>query len=110
MSLSTVTTHEIPVRSRVRWVIVALLFWVSMSNFLDRSVFGNLAPEMPKYLHMADSVKSTDVDRYWKGHSSDVLTAVGTTRQQATGDAGTWARCQVYMKAQIAKNSWGEWY
>lgn len=96
--------------SRVRWVIVALLFWVSMSNFLDRSVFGNLAPEMPQYLHLADRVKPAEVDRYWKDHSSEVLAAVDATAQQAQSDSKTWVQCQAYIKAQIGKNSWAESY
>jgi ACS family hexuronate transporter-like MFS transporter len=94
----------------VRWVIVALLFWVSMSNFLDRSVFGNLAPEMPLYLHLADRVKPAEVEQYWSAHAGEVLAATGLTAQQAAGDAVAWARCQAYMKAQIARNSWGESY
>lgn len=72
---------QIPSSSHVRWIILALLFWVSMSNFLDRSVFGNLSPEMPQYLHLADNVKSADVDLYWSDHSSEVLAAVHATRQ-----------------------------
>src|SRR5579862_7789872 len=35
-----------------RWVICALLFWVTTANYVDRSVFGNLAPEMPGRLHI----------------------------------------------------------
>ena len=27
-----------------RWVICALLFWVTTANYVDRGVFGNLAP------------------------------------------------------------------
>ena len=57
-------------RSAIRWIIVALLFWVSMSNFLDRSVFGNLAPEMPKYLHLADSVTPAQIEQYRQAHAS----------------------------------------
>ena len=30
-----------------RWVICALLFWVTTANYIDRGVFGNLKPEMP---------------------------------------------------------------
>jgi ACS family hexuronate transporter-like MFS transporter len=36
-----------PATSHYRWVICALLFWVTTSNYIDRGVFGNLAPEMP---------------------------------------------------------------
>jgi ACS family hexuronate transporter-like MFS transporter len=38
--------------TRYRWVICALLFWVTTANYIDRSVFGNLAPEMPGRLHI----------------------------------------------------------
>jgi ACS family hexuronate transporter-like MFS transporter len=105
----TATLEKTP-RSNVRWVIVALLFWVSMSNFLDRSVFGNLAPEMPQYLHLADKVKPAEVDQYWQAHSSDVLAAVHAKQQHPESEAQTAAECQTYIKAQLAKNSWGEAY
>jgi ACS family hexuronate transporter-like MFS transporter len=101
---------QIPSSSHVRWIVLALLFWVSMSNFLDRSVFGNLAPEMPQYLHLADKVKSADVDLYWKDHSGEVLAAVRTSPHQAQSDSKNWQQCQAYIKAQIAKSSWGESY
>jgi len=32
--------------TRYRWVICLLLFWVTTANYVDRSVFGNLAPEL----------------------------------------------------------------
>ena len=41
-----------------RWVICALLFWVTTANYVDRSVFGNLAPEMPEYLGLASKYRS----------------------------------------------------
>jgi ACS family hexuronate transporter-like MFS transporter len=31
-----------------RWVICGLLFWVTTANYIDRSVFSNLAPELQK--------------------------------------------------------------
>lgn len=34
-----------------RWVICALLFWVTTANYIDRGVFGNLAPELQKTFH-----------------------------------------------------------
>jgi ACS family hexuronate transporter-like MFS transporter len=112
--METMTPNErnpqSPSRSHVRWIIVALLFWVSMSNFMDRSVFGNLAPEIPQYLHLADKVNSADVDRYWNAHSSEVLVAVHATMQQVRSDSKIWQQCQAYIKAQIAKNSWAESY
>jgi ACS family hexuronate transporter-like MFS transporter len=36
-----------PAATSFRWVICALLFWVTTANYIDRGVFGNLAPEMP---------------------------------------------------------------
>ena len=35
-----------PTSSRYRWVICALLFWVTTANYIDRGVFSNLAPEL----------------------------------------------------------------
>ena len=35
-----------PGHSHYRWVICALLFWVTTANYIDRGVFGNLAPEL----------------------------------------------------------------
>src|SRR5580700_8866997 len=35
-----------PAASRQRWVICGLLFWITTANYIDRGVFGNLAPEL----------------------------------------------------------------
>src|SRR5581483_8098254 len=35
-----------PSASHYRWTICALLFWVTTANYIDRTVFGNLAPEL----------------------------------------------------------------
>ena len=51
-----------PATSNYRWVICALLFWVTTANYIDRGVFGNLAPEMPGRLHV--SKEEWDV-AYW---------------------------------------------
>jgi ACS family hexuronate transporter-like MFS transporter len=48
--MGTPATPPRPATSHYRWVICALLFWVTTSNYIDRSVFGNLAPEMPARL------------------------------------------------------------
>jgi ACS family hexuronate transporter-like MFS transporter len=37
-----------PLKSRYRWTICGLLFWVTTANYIDRSVFSNLAPELQK--------------------------------------------------------------
>ena len=37
-----------PATSNFRWVICGLLFWVTTANYIDRGVFGNLAPELQK--------------------------------------------------------------
>ena len=37
-----------PEKSSYRWVICGLLFWVTTANYIDRSVFSNLAPELQK--------------------------------------------------------------
>ena len=54
-----------PAASNYRWVICALLFWVTTANYIDRGVFGNLAPEMPKYLQLADKVQPAEMEQYW---------------------------------------------
>ncbi len=47
-----------PAASNYRWVICALLFWVTTANYLDRSVFSNLAPELEKQHFFTE-------DQYW---------------------------------------------
>ena len=37
-----------------RWGICALLFWVTTANYIDRGVFGNLAPELRKTIGWSD--------------------------------------------------------
>ena len=49
MSLPLTSTRK---ATNYRWVICGLLFWVTTANYVDRSVFGNLAPEMPGRLHL----------------------------------------------------------
>jgi ACS family hexuronate transporter-like MFS transporter len=39
-----------PASSHYRWVICALLFWVTTANYIDRSVFSNLAPDLEKVI------------------------------------------------------------
>jgi ACS family hexuronate transporter-like MFS transporter len=52
------TIPDRPRASSYRWVICALLFWVTTANYIDRSVFGNLAPELQKVFHWTDQ-------QYW---------------------------------------------
>ena len=51
-------TSNAPSSSRYRWVICALLFWVTTANYIDRGVFSNLAPELEK-------LKLFTADDYW---------------------------------------------
>ena len=44
--------------TNMRWVICALLFWVTTANYIDRGVFGNLAPELQKTIGWTD-------EQYW---------------------------------------------
>jgi ACS family hexuronate transporter-like MFS transporter len=37
-----------------RWAICGLLFWVTTANYIDRGVFGNLAPELRKTIGWSD--------------------------------------------------------
>jgi ACS family hexuronate transporter-like MFS transporter len=47
-----------PGSSNYRWVICALLFWVTTANYIDRGVFSNLAPELQKQIGWTQ-------DQYW---------------------------------------------
>jgi ACS family hexuronate transporter-like MFS transporter len=47
-----------PASSNYRWVICGLLFWVTTANYIDRGVFGNLAPELQKEIGWTDG-------QYW---------------------------------------------
>ena len=42
----TTPPSPLPRTTNFRWVICALLFWVTTANYIDRGVFGNLAPEL----------------------------------------------------------------
>ncbi len=48
-----------PRSSGFRWVICGLLFWVTTANYIDRGVFGNLAPELAK------QIPGWSQDYYW---------------------------------------------
>lgn len=43
-----------PTSSHFRWAICGLLFWVTTANYIDRGVFGNLAPELKKTIGWTD--------------------------------------------------------
>ena len=109
MFLAAATDDKGKTRSNVRWVICALLFWVTTSNYIDRGIFGNLAPEMPAYLRLADKVQPADLDRYWNEHAKEVLVA-HAKHSHPDEDPGTCAECQAFMKDQIVKKSWDESY
>jgi ACS family hexuronate transporter-like MFS transporter len=98
-----------PRSSHMRWIICGLLFWVTTANYVDRGVFGNLAPEMPTYLRLADKVQPAAVDAYWNEHSEEVL-AVHAKHPHAEGDAKECEECRAFMKARIARKSWDEDY
>ena len=105
---STLLT-ETPRTSHVRWIIVALLFCVTTVNYVDRGVLGNLAPEMPSYLRLADKVQPAEVDAYWDTHSEEVV-AVHARDSHPEGDARGCEKCRAFMKARIARRSWDEDY
>ncbi len=54
----TPATQNSPAASRYRWVICGLLFWVTTANYIDRGVFGNLAPDLQKEIGWSDG-------QYW---------------------------------------------
>ena len=55
-SSASVTSANLcrPTASSYRWAICALLFWVTTANYIDRGVFGNLAPELKKTIGWTD--------------------------------------------------------
>ncbi|MGO9246297.1 MAG: MFS transporter [Verrucomicrobiia bacterium] len=55
---ASATTADARGRTNYRWVICALLFWVTTANYIDRGVFGNLAPELGKTIGWTD-------ENYW---------------------------------------------
>jgi ACS family hexuronate transporter-like MFS transporter len=93
--------------SHVRWGICALLFVVTTANYVDRGIFGNLAPEMPTYLRLAEKVQEADVDRYWNEHSRGV-DAAHVGHAHPGQDARSCQQCRAAVKAQIARRSWDE--
>ena len=109
MALAAVTDNGKTTGSNVRWVICALLFWVTTSNYIDRGVFGNLAPEMPKYLHLAEKIQPEEIDRYWNANSKEVI-AVHARHSHPEAEARTCDECKAFVKAQIVKKSWDESY
>ena len=94
-----------PVSTNYRWVICALLFWVTTANYIDRGVFGNLAPEMPKYLQLADKVQPAEMEQYWNEHAKEIG-AAHAKHQHPESDVKTCEECQTFVKAQIAKTTW----
>jgi len=53
------TAPSRPASSHYRWIICALLFWVTTANYIDRSVFSNLAPTLQ------DVIPGWTQDRYY---------------------------------------------
>jgi len=47
-SLAAASAQTTGASTHFRWVICGLLFWVTTANYIDRGVFGNLAPELQK--------------------------------------------------------------
>ena len=100
-----------PANSKMRWLICALLFWAFTANYIDRSVFGNLAPEMPKYLHLDTRVSDAEALQYWNQHAGDRELTADLAAQGQTGAnlrANTVAMQIVKMTA--AKKSWSAQY
>ena len=53
--MGTPSAVRAPSVGRYRWLICALLFWVTTANYIDRGVFSNLAPELQKQFHWTDA-------------------------------------------------------
>lgn len=87
--------------TRYRWIICLLLFWVTTANYIDRSVFSNLAPEMPKYLHLAD--------KYWVDHAADIQQLHAQHPNAAAVADKDCPECQNYVQQQVTRN-WEKQY
>lgn len=94
-----------PTTSHMRWVICALLFWVTTANYIDRTVFGNLAPEMPRYLHMADQVAAPSVEQYWNAHQNELLPKL-EVQQTSPINIRTCTECQNIARSEIVRKRW----
>jgi MFS transporter, ACS family, hexuronate transporter len=98
-----------PKASHFRWVICALLFWVTTANYIDRSVFGNLAPEMPKYLHLADKITPSEITAYAGGHAAELSTHNFAQYSPGT-DANANTAVSAYIRSKIARSQWDKAY
>ena len=92
--------------SHYRWIICALLFWVTTANYIDRGVFGNLAPEMPRYLQLADKVQPAEVDQYLANNADKALADAHARHQHPESDIKTCEECRGMVKTQLAKKTW----
>ncbi len=104
MSLEAEKRIARPGTSHMRWVICALLFWVTTANYIDRSVFGNLKPEMTKYLHLADRVPEAQIAPYWSLHSRELLPLL--SKPFAGQDIRSCPECRQLVREQIAQKKW----
>ena len=98
--MSTNPSASAPAPTRYRWVICLLLFWVTTANYIDRSVFGNLAPEMPRYLHLAD--------KYYVDHAAEIK-QVHVQHQHPEVDIKACPECQKFVDDQVGRD-WDEQY
>jgi len=103
MSDSTKTTSppspsvsQLAFATKFRWVICALLFWVTTANYIDRGVFGNLAPEMPQYLGLSKA--------YLEAHPKEMREL--HAKHDATTDIASCKQCKDFIKSQV----WDENY
>jgi ACS family hexuronate transporter-like MFS transporter len=93
----------------MRWVICALLFLAFTANYVDRSVFGNLAPEMPKYLHLDARVSSAEAGQYWIQHAAE-LSKKFPAQLQTVRDLNSCMECQQVVREEVAKKNWSANY
>jgi MFS transporter, ACS family, hexuronate transporter len=94
MSLSITPTAK---ATSYRWIICGLLFWVTTANYIDRSVFGNLAPEMPEYLGLSAQYRSEHRPELVTLHAKHADPGVAIEQCNA---------CKTFVKSQV----WDEQY
>jgi len=98
--MSTPSPASSSAPTNFRWVICALLFWVTTANYLDRNVFGNLKPELPGYLKLEDEYRTK--------HASE-LQATHQQHPQAAADIQSCDACKKFVHDRVYSD-WDEQY
>jgi ACS family hexuronate transporter-like MFS transporter len=117
MALSATQHISRPAASKQRWIICALLFWAFTANYIDRSVFSNVGPEMVTYLHLDAHVSDSEAVQFWSQISRNTdaqaykeLAATLPAQTVASGNVIADARALQTIKMAVARKSWSGQY